>query len=288
MLSGRHSKAMKVAPGCRGCLEQLVRQVAELATADTNVRTRATEAGLAVLECTFSYDKLAPQIATECARVIKGITGNSDPYRQMKAREMQMAERLFKDIRSHYGDGLRSCVKLASVGNTIDFFKDPAAVMEEMRRPPGFAIDHVRELEDKLKRARRLLYLADNAGECFFDLPLLKKLRQRTRVVYVVRGYPVQNDVTLEELRQARLIEEVGEVITTGSDAVGIDLSSASEEFRRHFKSADLVFAKGMANYETLSELPADDKLVYCLMAKCQPIADSLKVPLNSYVVMLQ
>ena len=45
---------------------------------------------------------------------------------------------------------------------------------------------------------------------------------------------------------------------------------------------------KGMGNYETLSELPIRGKIAYCLMAKCQPIADSLRVPLNSYVAMLQ
>ena len=206
----------------------------------------------------------------------------------MKVKELEMAERLFKEVRSYYGEDLRSCVKLATLGNTIDFFKDPATVVEEMGQPVAFAIDHVDEFEERLGSARRVLYLADNAGECFFDLPLLNKIRERTRAVYVVKGFPVQNDMTLTELSEAGLTEEIGEVITTGSDAVGIDLSSASEEFKDQFELADLVFAKGMGNYETLSELPVYGKIVHCLMAKCQPIADSLEVPFNSYAIILR
>ena len=83
------------------------------------------------------------------------------------------------------------------------------------------------------------------------------------------------------------LREEIGKVISIG-DSIGVDFSLASEEFKIEFEQADLVFAKGMGNYETLSELPIQRKIAYCLMAKCQPIADSLRVPLNSYVTMLQ
>jgi uncharacterized protein with ATP-grasp and redox domains len=52
--------------------------------------------------------------------------------------------------------------------------------------------------------------------------------------------------------------------------------------------SAALIFAKGMGYYEALSELPKQGKFFYCLMAKCKPVADSLGVPMNSYMAMLQ
>jgi uncharacterized protein with ATP-grasp and redox domains len=80
----------------------------------------------------------------------------------------------------------------------------------------------------------------------------------------------------------------MGKVMTTGVDEVGLHLPSCSDEFKAQFESADLIIAKGMGHYETMSELPIYGKFVYCLMAKCQPIANSLHVPLNSYVVMLQ
>jgi uncharacterized protein with ATP-grasp and redox domains len=279
---------MKVSESCRQCLEKLARQAAESATSGSQLRAEAIEAGLSTLDRIFSYNKVATEIATEVHRVIKRLTQNPDPYCEMKAKELKMSQRLFREVRPYYGEDLRSCVKLSTLGNTIDFFKEPDKVKEEMKKPVEFAIDHIDEFEKKLGSAKNVLYLADNAGECFFDLPLINKIREKAHVVYVVKGSPVQDDITLEDLSQAGLMEEIGEVITTGSDAVGIDFSSASEEFRTQFELADLVFAKGMGNYETLSELPICGKIVYCLMAKCQPIADSLKVPLNSYVVMMQ
>jgi len=279
---------MKVSTYCRQCLEKLACQAAEIATSDPQLRAEATKAGLNTLDRTFSYNRVATEIATEVHRVIKRLTLNRDPYREMKAKELKMSQRLFREVRPYYGEDLRSCVKLSTLGNTIDFFKEPHKVKEEMKKSFEFAIDHIDKFEKKLSSAKNVLYLADNAGECFFDLPLINKIREKAHVIYAVKGSPVQDDITLEDLNQAGLMEEIGEVITTGSDAVGIDFSSASEEFKTQFELADLVFAKGMGNYETLSELPIRGKIAYCLMAKCQPIADSLKVPLNSYVVMMQ
>lgn len=62
----------------------------------------------------------------------------------------------------------------------------------------------------------------------------------------------------------------------------------ASDEFEAAFEAADLVIAKGMGYWETLSELPAEGRVFYLLKAKCQTVADSLNVALNSYVAMLR
>jgi len=43
-----------------------------------------------------------------------------------------------------------------------------------------------------------------------------------------------------------------------------------------------------MGYWESLSDAPEQGKIFYCLMAKCQPVADSLGVPLNSYVALLR
>ena len=129
--------------------------------------------------------------------------------------------------------------------------------------------------------------MADNAGEIYFDLPLLKLMRKYTRAVYVVKQDPVQNDITLEEIRRMGLERQVGEVMTTGTATPGIDFSQASDDFKRAFESADFIFAKGMGYYETLEELPAEGRIFFCLKAKCRPVARSLKVPLNSYVALL-
>jgi len=84
------------------------------------------------------------------------------------------------------------------------------------------------------------------------------------------------------------LTKDLPQVITTGTDTPGVDMVQASTEFKAAFKAADLVISKGMGYWETLSELPAEGKVFYLLKAKCQPVADSLNVALNSYVALLR
>jgi len=113
-------------------------------------------------------------------------------------------------------------------------------------------------------------------------------MRQFADVTYVVKPLPVQDDATLEDIRKAGLESEFGRIITTGTASPGIVFALASNEFKREFESADLIFAKGMGHYEALSELTSEGKIFYCLMAKCGPVARSLGVAVNSYVAMLQ
>lgn len=279
---------MKSSIHCRPCLERLVYQAAEIATPNLELRDMAREEGLSILSRLFSYDGLTTAVATEIHRAVRKLTHNPDPYRQMKDGEIELSRRLIKEMLPYYREDFRSCVKLAVLGNTIDFFKEPDRIIKEIRKPVDFAIDHVVEFERKLREAKKVLYLADNAGECFFDLPLIRKIRETAQAIYVVKDSPVQNDITLEDLSRAGLLEEMGEVMTIGTDTVGIDFAFTSEEFKSQFELSDLVLAKGMGHYETLSELPPQGKIAYCFKAKCQPIADSLQVPLESYVAMCQ
>jgi hypothetical protein len=164
----------------------------------------------------------------------------------------------------------------------------PSIIKEDMRKSISFTIDDSQRFEGKLRKASKVLYLADNAGEIYFDLPLVKKMRQFADVIYVVKPLPVLNDATLEDISNAGLESDFRRVITTGVASPGIIFALAATQFKQEFESADLIFAKGMGHYEALSELPSEGKFFYCLMAKCKPVADSLGVPMNSYVAMLQ
>ena len=99
---------------------------------------------------------------------------------------------------------------------------------------------------------------------------------------------PVQNDITIADLDRFKMSRDLSRVISTGTDTPGVDMAMASAEFKDEFKNADLVLAKGMGYWETLSELPAEGKVFYLLKAKCQPVAKSLGVPLNSCVALLR
>jgi len=279
---------MKVSLECYDCLGRLICQAARLATSDEPLRQKAVEKARDVLNQEFSGEQISIAIATKLHKVIREITGNPDPYRIVKEDELRVAGELFSRVKVQYKNTINDCIKLATVANAIDFFRSLDVVAEDMKRPMKFTIDDSQQFEAKLKKAFKVLYLADNVGEIYFDLPLVKRMRQLVDVKYVVKPLPVQNDATVEDVKEAGLEGEFGVVITTGVASPGVILDWASEQFREEFEAADLVFAKGMGHYESLSELPGQGKVFYCLMAKCRPVANSLGVPLNSYVAMLR
>lgn len=279
---------MKASEECYRCLGYLVRQAAELATEDPALRAKAAAEGLKLLDSEFSTEKTSIAVATRLHRLVRAITGNPDPYRRLKEAEVDMVRKLRRDWAASSDGDLKSLLTLAVQGNAIDFFKDLQVVKEDLAKTVEFAIDDTEKLKKELEKAKAILYLADNAGEVFFDLPLVKRLADFASVTYVVKGSPVQNDITLADLHRLGLAKELPRVITTGTDTPGVDMAMASAEFKAEFEAADLVLAKGMGYWETLSELPAQGKVFYLLRAKCQPVADSLGVILNSYVALLR
>jgi len=279
---------MKVSPECYDCLGRLICQAGKLATNDELLRQKAVEKATNVLDREFSSEQISIAIATKLHKIIRDVTGNPDPYRTVKEDELVVAGELFSKVKGHYKDTVNDYIKLAAVANAIDFFRSLDDVTEDIKKPVEFAIDDSQRFEAELKQASKVLYLADNVGEIYFDLPLVKKMRQLVDVKYVVKPSPVQNDATAEDVKEAGLEGEFGVVMTTGVASPGVILDLASNQFRQEFKAADLVFAKGMGNYESLSELPEEGKVFYCLMAKCRPVANSLGISLNSYVAMLR
>jgi len=280
-------KRMKAASDCKPCLRRLVYQAAGLATSDEELRAEAIQEGLRIVDENFSYDVTTISIATEIHRAVKEITKNPDPYRSMKDEEIKVSRELIKEISSAYPQDFKGYLALSVLGNTIDFFRDLHSIREDIGERLKFAVDDSERFENKLQRATKILFLADNAGEVFFDLPLVKWLERFTRVLYVVKESPVQDDITVEDLKRAGVEGEL-DILTTGTATPGVLLSLASAQFKQEFDTADLILAKGMGYYETLSELPADGRVLHCLKAKCQPVADSLGVPLNSYVALLR
>ena len=279
---------MKAVDICYPCLCRLAKQAATLATVDEKLRAAAVREGLKVVDDNFSTDGLTLDIATRIHRAVKEITGNPDPYRRMKDDEIKISKGIIDEVAPAYPQDIKGLMALSALGNSIDFFRRQDDIVKDLRTPLKFSVDHSDRFIEKLKEAKSVLFLGDNAGEVFFDLPLLRCLERYAPVTYVVKGAPVQNDATLHDLKVAGLDGQLNRVITTGIATPGVVFPQASDEFRRAFESADLVLAKGMGYWEGLSELPPQGKVLYCTMAKCQPVADSLGVPLNSYAMVFR
>jgi len=139
----------------------------------------------------------------------------------------------------------------------------------------------VESLRRAVSTARDILFLGDNAGEAVFDRLLIEQM-PAAKVTYAVKGAPIINDVTLADARASGL-DEVAELIDNGNDAPGTILSLCPPAFQKHFAEADLVIAKGQANYETLSEAARD--LFFLTQVKCPVIGRDIGKPVGSWTV---
>uniref|UniRef100_A0A7C3V2F3 DUF89 family protein n=1 Tax=Desulfobacca acetoxidans TaxID=60893 RepID=A0A7C3V2F3_9BACT len=270
---------------CRACLVRLVDLTVDLATPDPELRTRARAAALDIIDREFSPRAIPALIANRFHLEIQRLTGNPDPFRPHKEAETAFLRRRFRALAGRFPENLDSRLRLAVLGNAVDFFRSAKEVSREFTQEITFAVSHFKAFEDRLKAGPAvILYLADNAGEQHFDAPLVLHLRRLGhRVLYVVKGGPIQNDLTLADLKASGLFHLLEPVLPTGARTVGLVLADTSPRFREAFQGADLIVAKGMGHFETLGQLP-DPRLFLLLQAKCRPVAQALGLPRKSFI----
>jgi hypothetical protein len=135
-----------------------------------------------------------------------------------------------------------------------------------------------------------VVYFTDNAGEIVFDLLLVRYLKARgARVTLAVKGAPVLNDATLEEALQLGMEREVDLLTTTGSGDIGVTWEMMPADLAGALADATLVIAKGMANYESLTEYaPRLPPVAYLLTVKCETVAESIGAPVGAAMAALE
>lgn len=102
------------------------------------------------------------------------------------------------------------------------------------------------------------------------------ELRPSCRIYFAVRGAAVVND-SVEEDAYAVGIDAYARVISNGDSSLGTVLHRTSEEFQEIYQKADIIIAKGQANYECLSE--EKKNIYFLLLTKCRVIADDIGIP---------
>jgi hypothetical protein len=276
---------MEIRPECHACLTHLVElTVTQTAVAPT-MQQRARRAALEIIRREFRPEAIPASIATRFLHAIMAHTGNPDPFAAQKTAATAYLGRLYRIIAANYDEDLASLLKLAALGNAIDYFRDEAEVLRELTSRVEFGLSDLEHFRRQLAGPPGLLlYLADNAGEQFFDQPLVAHLRRLGwQVLYVVKPGPIQNDLTREDLYASGLGAALEPVTDIGVRTVGLELDQAGPAFLKLFAAAQLILAKGMGHFETLSHLP-DSRLYFLLQAKCQPVAAALGVVQRAFV----
>jgi len=274
-----------------GCIPCIIRQALDatcFVTDDEAIQERVLREALrAASELDLRTTPAA--VGQQIHRLIRQLTGNPDPYREVKEQFNRAALALYPEMKQRVEsspDPLETALRLAIAGNIIDFGVNAHLEESEVNATLRDALTtpihgDVEAFRQAVAGAATILYLADNAGEIVFDRLLIEQM-PRERVTVVVKGSPIINDATMADAQTAGLTDIV-EVIDNGSDAPGNILETTSEEFRRRFAQADLVISKGQGNYETVSE--EDKDVFFVLKAKCEVIARDLGCPLGSLVL---
>ena len=276
---------MAIQTECYPCLLRLVDLTVDLAGGGPETRERASAAALDIIQQENGPQAIPALIANRLHRAIQELTGNPDPFLSRKRVETAFLGRMYARISPTYKKDLDSLLRLAALGNATDFFREKDAVTREILSQPTWVQTDLEPFRQRLEASEGiLLYLADNAGEQFFDLALVTSLRRRGwRVIYVVKGGPIQNDLTREDLYASGLGTALEPLMDTGARTVGLTLPETSAIFQKLYGGADIILAKGMGHFETMSHLH-DPRIFFLLQAKCLPVAQALGVPQRAFV----
>jgi len=291
---------MKVSAACLPCMVHRAYREVCYATEDPELRLKVMVEVAKLLAREFGPDAVPAIVGTKRDRLIKALTGNPDPYKAVKEHSNQAALRLVPWAREQiekaggpYERFRRACL-FAIVGNAMEFdilghrfsLDDLAGMLAEAEH--NLAIDDIRAIYEEARGAKKILYLTDNAGEIAFDALLVRELRALgPEVVVAVKAEPCINDALMEDALAVGMDRAASQLITTGTDTVGLVLEWASPECRRAYEEADLVVAKGMGNIETLTEYEHDKPVAFLLFTKCETIANHLGVRRGACVAKL-
>lgn len=275
---------MNISYDCLPCLMKQVIKVAEMYTNDEELQHKIiTKACKDFSNMTFK--ETAPEIGRKINLYANEVIGDKDPYKELKDKSNDLAFQLIeefgiKDVIKNSDDPLKTAIKLSVAGNIIDFSAIHDLKEGQVRSVISNCINEnlygisIEDFKRKIECSKEILFLGDNAGEIVFDKLLIDVLPKH-KITYVVKGKPIVNDAIMKDAMDVHMTELVP-VIDNGSDGQGTILRLCSDKFIERFKKADLIIAKGQANYETLSHI-YDKEIIFLFNIKCKRIAQSAK-----------
>ncbi|MHA1577954.1 MAG: damage-control phosphatase ARMT1 family protein [Candidatus Thorarchaeota archaeon] len=291
---------MKVTTQCAHCLiERAINQV-KLATDDSKLQMKVTTEMLKLLGSDFNEDSVPSHIGTDRDLLVQKMTGK-DPYYDLKKISNTMAlsilPELLKIVESAGSDAarFRKATLITAAANAIEFdVSGRDFTLDELRDiidqvESDIAIDQIDEFMQLCQNVDELVYLMDNAGEVVLDMILIKEIKRLGPKVYaVVKGGPILNDATMADADEIGLAEYADEVVDTGSSSIGVNLQRNSEEFLSLLKSVKLIVAKGMGNYESMTEFEPTAPTVHIMRTKCNPVAQHVGCEQDKNVVLIR
>jgi damage-control phosphatase, subfamily I len=289
---------MKLYPECGPCM--ISRTLLFCRGADEETKYKVLKETCRIFGENFSGDLTTTQMADLRNQTAEKMLKNKDPLKDLKDHSIEEAEKAYPAIKEYLdnipGEKERfvTALKIALAGNTIEFGSenhkpDLKKLKEEILgvvKVP-LAIDDTSRIYQKAKKAKLIIYATDNSGELVFDRLFIKELQKCAKVIVCPLTVPVQDDASLDEIKKTGIDKMA--MILPRSDSIGVWFERCTPEFIEKWEEADLIIAKGMGCYETLSEYPdrTKGKVALLMKAKCGPVARDIGVPLGSAVAKL-
>ena len=100
----------------------------------------------------------------------------------------------------------------------------------------------------------------------------------------MVKDGPIMNDATMLDAESVGMTA-LCPVVTTGMAEMGFNLKKATPATLSYFEQADLIIAKGQANFEGLDDAPfAEEKIYFLLKLKCSAICQYVGADMSDVI----
>jgi uncharacterized protein with ATP-grasp and redox domains len=291
---------VKVSIECAHCLLERAGNQVRLATDDPKLQMKVIEAMTRFLGENFNSDAVPSHIGTDRDLLVQSMTG-CDPYKDLKHQSNTMALGILPELmqlvdqEKTTASRFRTAILIAAAANAIEFdvsgrefsLNELKHIIENVEG--DLAIDQIDDVLLLCQDAKNVLYLMDNAGELVLDMILIREIQHLgPKVTAVVKGGPVLNDATLVDADEVHLSDYADHIIDTGAPAIGVNLERSSDAFKNLFFSSELIIAKGMGNFESLTEFEPSCPTVHIMRTKCDPVARQVGVPKNKNVILIR
>ena len=284
---------MRTHLNCASCIVDDLCGALQLIPLEEKIKKKILSESFQFLSREFSTEKIPSYFITEVHRILKRISGIEIPFRERRDKcnqlGIEMAEKIALEAEGlEEFDKFSFLVNWAVASNHLDFRTvgtgygfQMAEIIEELRAclSEGLKIDRRAEIFRIAKSSSKILYIHDNVGEIAFDKLLIRELRRyEASVTSALRGGPITSDATIEDGGTVGLQEAASEIILAGPDTLGISLNEMSDQLKRELQTADLIIAKGQANYYALTEYrPNIPGQIACLFrTKCELVSNDL------------
>ena len=284
---------MRTHLNCASCIVDDLCGALQLVPIEEKIKKEILKESFQFLAREFSTEKIPSYFITEVHRILKRISGIEIPFKERRDKcnqlGMEMAEKIDLEAEGlEESERFSFLVNWTIASNHLDFRTvgtgygfQMAEIIEELRGcvSEGLRIDQRAEIFQIAKSSSQILYIHDNVGEIAFDKLLIKELRRYgASVTSALRGGPITSDATIEDGETVGLQEAASKIILAGPDTLGISLNEMSGQLKRELQTADLIIAKGQANYYALTEYkPKVSGEIACLFrTKCEIVSNDL------------